>query len=207
SAGRSAAGPTITRGFPISVFETDTRLSPTFHRRWERIMNSMSGQFDLPAADRAFSTPAKRGHTAIWSMPEPEYPQRSSDFAAILLATAVHDLRQPLQVMQYAHDSLGRGIRTETELKLLELGQTAIDRINQQLRDLLGALLLHDRAGKIELGPVRVAPLLRHASRGSLEAASRKNIGVRVVGTRAPVLSDPLLLGIILRNLVSNAVK
>ncbi len=170
-------------------------------------MNSMSGQFDLPAADRALSTPAKRGHTAIWSMPEPEYPQRSSDFAAILLATAVHDLRQPLQVMQYAHDSLGRGIRTETELKLLELGQTAIDRINQQLKDLLGALLLHDRAGKIELGPVRVAPLLRQACRESREAASRKKISVRVVGTRASVLSDPLLLGIILRNLVSNAVK
>jgi two-component system phosphate regulon sensor histidine kinase PhoR len=110
-------------------------------------------------------------------------------------------------MIQHAHDLLNTGKRTKSELNLLEMIQTAIDRMSQQLKDLQGAFLLHDRAGHIELGAVRVDPLLRQACRESREIASRKTIGVRVVGTTASVLSDPLLLGIILRNLVSNAVK
>ena len=170
-------------------------------------MNSMSGQFRVPVPHRALSTCAKSGPTVIWSTPEPENPQRGSDFATILLAIAAHDLRQPLQMMQHAHDSLGRGIRSKSELELLELSQTAIERMDQQLKELLGALLLHDWAGKVELGPVRVDPLLRQACHENREAAFRKDISVRVVGTSASVLSDRLLLGVILRNLVSNAVK
>lgn len=170
-------------------------------------MSSMSGQFGLPVLHRSLSTSAKARPTVIWNIPEPENPQRGSDFAAILLAIAAHDLRQPLQMMQNAHDSLGRGIRTKSELKLLDLSQTAIDRMTHQLKELLGALLLHDRAGRIERGTVRVDPLLRQACHENREIASQKDVIVRVVGTRVSVLSDPLLLGVILRNLVSNAVK
>ena len=170
-------------------------------------MNSMSGQFGLPARHGALSTSAKAQPTVIWSIPEPENPQRGSDFAAMLLAIAAHDLRQPLQMMQHAHDALGRGIRTKSELKLLELSQTAIERMDQQLKELLGALLLHHRAGRIELRAVRVAPLLRQACHENREIASRKGIAVRVVGTEVSVLSDRLLLAVILRNLVNNAVK
>lgn len=169
-------------------------------------MSGISVQFSFPVAPRA-RTSAKKRPAAIWSIPEQENPQQGSDFATVLLATAAHDLRQPLQMMQYAHDSLGSGVRTKSELKLLELSQTAIDRMAQQLKELLAALLLHDRVGRIELGAVPVDPLLRQACHENREAASRKDITIRVVGTRASVLSDPLLLGIILRNLVSNAVK
>jgi two-component system, OmpR family, phosphate regulon sensor histidine kinase PhoR len=170
-------------------------------------MSSMSGQFGLPVLHRALSTPAKTGPTVVWSTPEPENSKGGSDFAAILLAIAAHDLRQPLQMMQHTHDALGRGIRTKSELKLLESGKTAIERMDHQLKELLGALLLHHRAGRIELSTVRVDPLLRQACHENREIASQKDISVRVVGTGASVVSDPLLLGVILRNLVSNAVK
>ncbi len=169
-------------------------------------MNSMSGQFGLPAPRRALSASVRARPTVIWSIPERENPQRGSDFAAVLLAIAAHDLRQPLQMVQHAHDALGRGIRTKSELKLLEWSQAAIERMDHQLTELLGALL-YDRAGRIELAAVRVDPLLRQACHENREIASRKDISVRVVGTRLSVLSDPLLLGVILRNLVSNAVK
>jgi len=170
-------------------------------------MNSLGGQFDHAAPHRAFGGPAKGRPTVIWSIPEPENRQRDSDFAAILLAIAAHDLRQPLEMVQHAHDALGSGIRTKSELKLLELSQTAIERMDQQLKELLRALLLHDRAGEIELAAVRVDPLLRQACEENREIASQKGIAVRVVKTGVSALSDRLLLGVILRNLVSNAVK
>src|SRR5581483_11739519 len=173
----------------------------------EPSMHSMSEQFDPPARHTVNGASAKSRPTVIWSIPEPENPQTDSDLAALLLATAAHDLRQPLQMMQYAHESLSKGIRTKSELNALELSQTAVNLMARQLKDLLGALLLYGRAGQIELGTVRVDPLLRQACRENRELAAQKNIRIRVVGTTASVLSDPLLLGVILRNLVSNAVK
>ncbi len=173
----------------------------------EPSMHSMSEQFDPPARHTVKGASAKSRPTVMWSIPELENPQTDSDLAALLLATAAHDLRQPLQMMQCAHDSLSKGIRTKSELNALELSQTAVNLMARQLKDLVGALLLCGRAGQIELGTVRVDPLLRQACRENRELAAQKNIRIRVVGTTASVLSDPLLLGVILRNLVSNAVK
>jgi two-component system phosphate regulon sensor histidine kinase PhoR len=41
-------------------------------------------------------------------------PQRTTDFQAVLLAMAGHDLRQPLQIIQSTHERLGIGIRTKS---------------------------------------------------------------------------------------------
>jgi two-component system phosphate regulon sensor histidine kinase PhoR len=67
-------------------------------------------------------------------------PHRLSEFESVLLAIAGHDLRQPLQAIQSVHDLLGGGERTEAELRALRQGQTAIDRLRDQLDQLLNAL-------------------------------------------------------------------
>src|SRR6266851_490138 len=54
-------------------------------------------------------------------------PQRTTDFQAVLLAMAGHDLRQPLQIIQSSHELLGIGVRTKSEQDLLQTGQHAID--------------------------------------------------------------------------------
>jgi two-component system phosphate regulon sensor histidine kinase PhoR len=41
--------------------------------------------------------------------------RRATDFQAVLLAMAGHDLRQPLQIIQSALDRLGIGIRTKSQ--------------------------------------------------------------------------------------------
>jgi len=69
-------------------------------------------------------------------------PQRTTDFQAVLLAMAGHDLRQPLQIIQNSHDLLGFGIRTKSEQDLLQTGQHAINRLSGQLDQLLGAVRL-----------------------------------------------------------------
>ena len=147
------------------------------------------------------------GDQSPWCMTATPRVQRSSDFESVLLAIAGHDLRQPLQVLQSTHELLGLGPRTNSELRLLQFGQNAIDRLTKQFDQLLTALRLCEHAKHLTLTPIHVGALLRQASREEEEAALRKGISIRVVPTNASVLSDALLLGTVLRNLLSNAVK
>src|SRR6267378_2520317 len=134
-------------------------------------------------------------------------PQRTTDFQAVLLAIAGHDLRQPLQIIQSSHELLGVGVRTKSEQDLLQTGQHAIDRLNGQLNQLLGALRLCEHSKEARLSPVALEPLFRQACHENRESALQKGIDIRVCPTGASVMSNALLLNSILRNLVSNAIK
>src|SRR5467141_3041665 len=90
-------------------------------------------------------------------------PQRTTDFQAVLLAMAGHDLRQPLQIIQSSHELLGIGLRTKSEQRLLQKGQHAINRLNGQLDQLLGAVRLYEHSKGAKLSPVALEPLFRQA--------------------------------------------
>jgi two-component system, OmpR family, phosphate regulon sensor histidine kinase PhoR len=143
----------------------------------------------------------------IWSMTAAARPQKVSNFEAVLLAIAGHDLRQPLQVIQSAHERLGYGVRTSSELRCLRSGQIAIDRLKEQLEQLLTAMRVQESKRRLELAPVRIQQVLRQACRENEHAALSKGITIHTVSSDVIVLSDGLLLGAALRNLVSNAVK
>jgi signal transduction histidine kinase len=134
-------------------------------------------------------------------------PHKPSEFESVLLAIAGHDLRQPLQVLQNAREFLGRGVRTGSELRLLRLVQSAIDRLRDQLDELVAALQLRRGARGIKLTSVRVGPLLQQAIYENEVAALMKGVRICTVPTSATIESDALLLGTVLRNLVSNAIK
>jgi two-component system phosphate regulon sensor histidine kinase PhoR len=154
-----------------------------------------------------FRAAASAARHASWSMTGSAGPRRVAEFESLLLAIAGHDLRQPLQVIQSAHELLGHGIRTSSELRCLRSSQSAIDRLKEQLEQILTALRLRERSGRLELTPVRIQQLLRQACRENEHAALSKGISIHSVSSDATVLSDGLLLGAALRNLVSNAVK
>ena len=170
-------------------------------------MRDTNGHFEATASGRTFGVEEAAGPPITWNRTTTVEPQRISEFEAALLAIAGHDLRQPLQIIQSAHELLGIGVRTNCELRLLQSGQNAIDRLTEQLDQLLGALRLHEHAKELKLSPVSVQPLLRQACRENEALASRKGIEIHTVPTSASVMSDALLLGSALRNLVSNAVK
>jgi signal transduction histidine kinase len=142
-----------------------------------------------------------------WSMTATARPKKVANFEGVLLAIAGHDLRQPLQVIQSAHELLGLGIRTSSELRYLRSGQGAIDRLKEQLEQILTALRFRECTRRLELTPVRVHQVLRQACRENEQAALSKGISIHVVSSDATILSDSLLLGAALRNLVSNAIK
>ena len=133
--------------------------------------------------------------------------QQTTDFQAVLLAMAGHDLRQPLQIIQSSHELLGIRIRTQSEQDLLQTGQHAIDRLSGQLDQLLEAVRLYEHFKGTKLSPVALDPLFRQACYENEESALQKGIDIRVCPTGAYVMSNAVLLNGILRNLISNAIK
>lgn len=133
--------------------------------------------------------------------------QRTSDFQATLLGMAGHDLRQPLQVIQNAYEWLGTRIDTSPEKARLARGERAIAKLTEQLDRLVGALRLYEHTKQLELSPVALSPLFWRVAHENLETATEKGVDLRVCQTSAVVLSHPVLLDGILRNLVRNAVK
>jgi two-component system, OmpR family, phosphate regulon sensor histidine kinase PhoR len=152
----------------------------------------------------AFTTALQPGS---WPVTSTQQPLGACTFEAVLLAIAGHDLRQFLQGVQIAHDLLGRGLRSTSELGYLRSSQRALDQLNEQLSQLQTALRMQLHAKAVTLEPVRIQLLLKQACEENEEAARRKGINLRAVSSGAQIMSDSLLLGAALRNLVSNAIK
>ena len=170
-------------------------------------MRNVDGHLGTATNASAFDAVRAAARPVSWSMTAVAEPQKFSDFEALLLAIAGHDLRQPLQTIQSVQELLGNGVRTRSELHHLASSQIAINRLTEQLDQLIAALRLREHAGDMELSAICLEPLLRQACRENEELALRKAIEIRTVSTSASIMSDPLLLGTVLRNLVSNAVK
>src|SRR5271154_5338679 len=170
-------------------------------------MHETHGHIEATESSTACGVPRIRKQPNTWSMTAKATLHRPSEFESVLLAIAGHDLRQPLQVIQNAHEFLGRGVRTRSELRQLRLVQTAIDRLRDQLDELVAALQLRGGTRGIKLTSVLVGPLLQQATYENEVAALMKGVRVRTVPTSATIESDALLLGTVLRNLVSNAIE
>ena len=133
--------------------------------------------------------------------------QRASDFQAVLLGMVGHDLRQPLQVIQNTYEWLGSRVAHDSEKARLGRGERALTRLTEQLDRLLGALRLHEHTKCLQLINIPLAPLLQRTAGENEQAAQAKGIDLAAVETRAVVLSNPVLLDGIVRNLVRNAVR
>jgi signal transduction histidine kinase len=173
----------------------------------ERVMHKTQRHVEATEGSAICGVPRMPKQPITWSMTAKANPHIPSEFESVLLAIAGHDLRQPLQVIQHAHEFLSRSARTKSELRLLQFAQNAIDRLRDQLDELVGALQFRRHAKGVKLTPVQVRPLLQQAAYEHEVAALTKGVSVRTVPTSATIESDALLLGTVLRNLVSNAVK
>jgi two-component system, sensor histidine kinase len=123
------------------------------------------------------------------------------------LATASHDIRQPLQAMALLLGGLKGDVTTEDGARKLR----AIERSLASGMELLDALL---EFSKLDAGALR--PRLTTVGIGDLfdvvndtfaVEAAQKGLRFTVMPTRLATRSDAQLLGRILRNLVSNAIK
>jgi two-component system, OmpR family, phosphate regulon sensor histidine kinase PhoR len=127
------------------------------------------------------------------------------DFCATLLAMASHDLRQPLQVIVGTIDLLDQMLSKGVHAHLDRV-KRATTELAGKLNLLVDALYLSEGANGRRREPVRMDLLLAELALELAEAARLKRITFRVAPTSARVLSHPVLLGSMLRNLMRNAI-
>jgi signal transduction histidine kinase len=132
--------------------------------------------------------------------------QRVSDLQAVLLGMIGHDLRQPLQVIQSTYEWLESRVGGMEKARIRR-GERAIARLSEHLNSLVGAMCLFQRTSSIDVTAVSVMHLLQRIGSVAKEDALAKGVELRVCPTSAQVMSHPLLLEGIMRNLVSNAIK
>lgn len=136
-----------------------------------------------------------------------ERAERNAAAAIRFLSAASHDIRQPLQATALLLGALAGDLRTER-------GRAAFDAIEGALAasmELLDSLLEFSRieAGALEpsFTAVELGALVERSARPFAAEAAAKGLKLRTVASGMTVRTDPALLGRILRNLISNAVK
>ncbi len=136
-----------------------------------------------------------------------EAADRANQAKSRFLATASHDLRQPLQTLSLLHGTLRRVAKEPTaEAAVAQQGQ-AIEAMSRLLNALLDISKLESGAVRPDPTDFTVAALFEELRSEFASIASSKGLELRIGPASHLVHSDPSLVGQILRNLVSNAIK
>jgi PAS domain S-box-containing protein len=123
------------------------------------------------------------------------------------LATASHDLRQPLQTLGLLSGALRRMVRDADTLEVLGQQEEAIDAMSRMINALLDISKLESGAIKLDLTDFPLALLFEELRRDFAGVAANKGLRLLFDAPTARVHTDPALAGQLLRNLISNAIK
>jgi PAS domain S-box-containing protein len=136
-----------------------------------------------------------------------EAAERANQAKSRFLATASHDLRQPLQTLTLLNGTLRRIVHDSEAAEILQHQAHAVDGMSRLLNALLDISKLESGAVKPNLSDFNVATLFEEMRAEFAAVAASKGLELRVSAATNSVHSDPSLVGQILRNLLSNAIK
>ena len=123
------------------------------------------------------------------------------------LATASHDLRQPLQTLALLNGALRRTVTDAEAAGALVQQEQAIAAMSRLLSALLDISKLESGAIQPVPADFSVAELFEELDREFTALAARKGLSLEVTAAREVGHSDAALLEQLLRNLLSNAIK
>jgi len=123
------------------------------------------------------------------------------------LATASHDLRQPVHALGLFAAQLRQPMNAEQRHRVVERINAAVAAMNDLFKALLDISKLDAGALAPSIANFPMAHVLDRLESTFAGAAREKNLSLRIVPTDAWVRSDPVLLERILLNLVSNAIR
>jgi len=188
----------------------------------ERARQLSAGQFEsgiaVQTGDELEALATRFSHMAtrlqeIYAMQEVRIAERTRDLAVAneakthFLAAASHDLRQPIHALALFVGQLHSVDLSSDARALLEKIESSVD----ALKELLEALL---DLSKLDVGAVSAQPiafpvhdLLARLTAEFAPSAEAKGLALTVVRTSLWIRSDPLLLGRIVMNVLSNALR
>ncbi len=167
---------------------------------------------DRPVLQGIFRDVSDRRQTELELVRAKEEAERASAAKSRFLAAASHDLRQPLQALRLfaatLAEHLTRGdIELAESLRLLGKLELSIDTLGGLLNSLLDVSKLDAGIVVPSLSVFAVGEVLERSASEFATAAQIKDVSLAVVPTSVMVRSDKALLGRILDNLVSNAIR
>jgi two-component system, sensor histidine kinase len=123
------------------------------------------------------------------------------------LATASHDLRQPLQAIALFSEALRERIYYPEVRSIVDNINASVEALQTLFNELLDISRLE--AGVVEAMPIhfRANQLLDKMRTDYTPSAREKDLRLRVVPSELVLFTDPLLLERVVRNFVSNAVR
>jgi two-component system, sensor histidine kinase len=123
------------------------------------------------------------------------------------LATASHDLRQPLQTLALLNGTLRRMVIDAESLQAISQQEQAIGAMSRLLNALLDISKLESGTIKPEAVEFTVAGLFEALDQEFSRAAADKGLQLQIETSAHIAHCDPALVEQVLRNLVSNAIK
>jgi two-component system, sensor histidine kinase len=136
-----------------------------------------------------------------------ESADRANQAKSRFLATASHDLRQPLQTLALLNGTLRRMVSDRDTAEIVSQQQQAIGAMSRLMNALLDISKLESGAVKPQPADFRIATLLERLRQEFAGIAAEKGLALTAEPSEESVHSDPTLVGQIMRNLVSNAIK
>ncbi len=123
------------------------------------------------------------------------------------LATASHDLRQPLQSLVLLNKALLKSEDKVDSIKKLRMQQESLDSMKHLLNSLLDISKLDSGTVKAEKKNIKLQQVLQRMGNDFTAIANEKGLDLIVEKTNAEVLSDPDLLSQLIQNLLANAIR
>ena len=132
---------------------------------------------------------------------------RASEAKSRFLATASHDLRQPLQTLEMLNGSLRRLPASAATADAVAQQQAAIGTMSRLLSALLDISKLESGAIRPEPADFAVGAMFEDLLRAFAASAADKGLRLQIEAGEEIAHSDPSLIEQLLRNLVTNAIK
>jgi two-component system, sensor histidine kinase len=191
-----------------SEFPVEISLSPV-HERGQMfvaaairdITDRKRAQAELIAAREAAEEARRLADTSR------EAAIRANQAKGRFLATASHDLRQPLQSLALLNGTLRRLVDDPDAREALGHQDQAIEAMSRLLNALLDISKLESGVIKPQPSDFPVADLFEELQREFSSVTTAKGLELQVECASECIHSDPALVGQILRNLLSNAIK
>lgn len=126
---------------------------------------------------------------------------------SVFLASASHDLRQPLHALGLLAETLGGTKLDDQQHDIQSNMMSAVDSTRSMLDSLLNMSKLDAGAIMAEPKPFLIQSLLYKLEDELAPTADESGLIYRTHETIAAAHSDPVIVGLILRNLIANAIR